>query len=418
MKRLLVVLLATIAASVCQAVVYFSIVERDYTNNLTATDSDWFYLDAYGDTQDPVVGQGYYPSLEYEAGRGFQIGDVVYTKSSSIQITLKFKNMHPNTITANLAFSAFRIAVPPGPNRPSTTYLNLTPPSSQQFTCSGSGGTATVTISVTGVPSYVTLGQLQWQGTLTAVSGITPGTNLWAAPLGWGTWEDMYFVDASPVGLQGVPWTDLLAWTCSWAHGESGTSDVADALTFGIYWDTPWVYDPSNVYYTYYDPAFLDAFDSDEFGFALKDALGAEYLNVDCRDQSNLLQLSFATQGISGGTRILEATDGLDIFGFITNIACGVGNDATSLMNYEVFEFAFHQVLVLSSSVYDGVAAQWTDLSGASYANPPMGWNLSNYWQTSDGSGGFYGLTNSFYPNSLPEAVGFTSTPNNLVEIR
>jgi hypothetical protein len=108
--------------------------ERDYQANVAATDRFWFYKNLDGSDQDPPFGNGQYNGLEYFAGRPWQIERVVYIRNNSIQMRLKFRNTYRNAITANLHWSAVRLRVPPGFNRPTETYLHLTPPADQQLT--------------------------------------------------------------------------------------------------------------------------------------------------------------------------------------------------------------------------------------------------------------------------------------------
>lgn len=231
-----------VASGQVWALNYFAIIEWDYTGNYTATDRFWFYKNLDGSAQNPEVGDGVYPSLEYEAGRAFQVPGVVYSRGTSLAIALKFKNIHPNTITADLDFTDFRLVVPKGPNRPSVTYITLIPPVSQQFTVAGNGGTTTVNITVSGIPNYVTLGTLEWKGTCKAVSGVRPGTNLWAQPIGWASWEKLYLTQGTPTSHQDQPWTDLLDISASFAHGENTVDGVAWKSTFGLFFSQIFAY--------------------------------------------------------------------------------------------------------------------------------------------------------------------------------
>jgi hypothetical protein len=156
--------------------------ERDYTSNLVATDRNWFYKNLDGSDQDPLVGDGQFNSLEYLAGRAWQIRTVAYLRGNSLVMRLKFRNTYRNAITANLHWSAVRLKVPAGFNRPTETYIHLTPPPDQQFTMGAWNGTADVTVTISGVPNHVAFGDLQLQAEMTAYPDILPARTSGSCP--------------------------------------------------------------------------------------------------------------------------------------------------------------------------------------------------------------------------------------------
>lgn len=391
------ILLLLCISTCASSVTYVNIIERDYTGNHTASDRFWFYKNLDGTPQNPANGYGYFPSLEYEAGRSFQIPGVVYTKSSPITVSLKFRNVHPNTITANLNFTAFRLAVPPGPGRPNTTYITLSPPSSQQFTIAGNGGTAIVPITINGLPSYVTLGSLEWQGTLTAVSGVKSGTVLWNQPIGWATWESIFITDISPTSTQATPWLDVLRYACSFAHSFSGQVDVARNLTQNFFEHPGWTYNPAVTQF-WLTPNLSDQLSSTTHEFALLGCTtvldtGSNF-ELGCPDVSGFLQIMSNALGHPGQS--LRAVHSgafidVDVFGdpFINTIGFTTnklyrkgGSGVANPSNYNREFFSYHQYVVLGGKVYDATTAHLRDLSGANYYQPAKEWSVPAYRQT------------------------------------
>ncbi len=394
--------------------------EIDYQNNIPATDRYWFYKNIDGTQQNPLVGGGVYNSLEQKIGRSWQIPAVVYVQGSTITIRLRLKNYYWNTITGNLEFTDFRLKVPAEPawregvgsHRPDITYIDLEPPDSQQVSVASGGGTTDVTISIEGLPDYVTYGDLQFKGQIHATSGYTYGYPVWQFWVdndGWSSLGTVYLTDSDPVDLQEAPWTDLLEYTCSWAHGESGEADVRAAITLGLYWRSRWVYDPGGLYF-WVEPSESN----NSIQYDLTKALGhLSSVNMDCRDAAGFNVLAMNSQGHSASpARLFQYY--LDPFR--TNFVCGMGNDATSFAYYQQFDFNFHEVCT-ATYAYDAACAQWTDLAGSSWRNPPYGWSLGGYWQTSNGSGGFYGFVFGQPYSSTPTSVTMQAVPETIQNI-
>lgn len=138
---LLLQLAVLVLATSATAVPNVRIIAQDYEDNLQATDREWFYRNPSDGSALPT-GNGYYNSLEYTeevVGRTFQIGRIAYVRNTPIKVKLKLYNPQP-TMTGTLTFLAARIAVPPlQPDRPTTTYINLTLPPDTVLTISQNG---------------------------------------------------------------------------------------------------------------------------------------------------------------------------------------------------------------------------------------------------------------------------------------
>lgn len=259
------------------------------------------------------------------------------------------------------------------------------------------GGSATVTVALTGLPNFVTLGNLNVPFVL---SSIYTG-------LGGDVGTRLYLLNASPFssgyGLQVPVWTDVLEDACLWATSRAGDTDCRWWCTFKLFHSQVFVYDPKHVYYWNVN----DSQDPPTVEYKLKtffqDRASPPYTWVDgdCRDVSSYLMIALSSIGVSIKTYWAFATSVYsDPDPFKTNRLCGIGDDATVSSLYQNFDFNFHSVTYVSGSdqVYDAVVAHWMDSSGSNYQNPPMGWSLSTYWQVDHrpsmyfGSG-FYGTT-------------------------
>jgi len=97
---------------------------------------------------------------------------------------------------------------------------------------------------------------------------------------------------------------------------------------------------------------------------------------------------------------------------FTSNPLCPIGSDPTQCWTYDTFLWAWHQLAFSpSATVYDVCAAQWTDLSGSGYANPPFNWPWTGTWHTIGGSGQHYGVVDTPTPNT-PLPVSTPYVPN------
>jgi len=291
-----------------------------------------------------------------------------------------------------------------------------------------SGGTATVTLTLTGFPNFVTLGELTLP--FTCSSSYTS--------LGGDLGLRIYQLNAEPLGagygLQVPVWTNVLEDACLWATEKSTDADCRWWCTFKLFHSMVFVYDPDN------NPVYVK-FDTDQHGPAIRffdlkeffsDRLSPPYswVNGDCRDVSNYSMICLSAIGVSLNTFLAYATPAYsEPQPFITNRLCGIGNDATISSNYSFYDFNFHSIAVTSSPqiVYDATCAQWMDFAGASYQNPPMGWGKPQYWQVDHRptiifDSGFYGFVKQYLgnpPTPEGEPVGLSELiPTPLDQLR
>jgi hypothetical protein len=283
-------------------------------------------------------------------------------------------------------------------------YLAGSGATSATFVEEGSGTThnLTCTLADNGLPKYVAgFGTRDFYASCeTMPNYVTKGTLSWGLYFsdGFSTYYTMpnqtiYYLEDAPAHLMAIPWLEVLDDATSYAQGESGANDVAEAVTFGLYWDPTTYYDPSSDEQYSSQPIYNGT--DMEAEFYLTDLYGARSgVSGNCVDFANWLTTLLESVGLDASTDFLvENSIGFPVTaGFTTNLIAEIGMDATSLANYSHKTWAYHATATRLSSAYDACLALWTDLSGGGYANPPTGWSLAGYWQTPYSSG-YYGLT-------------------------
>lgn len=233
-------------------------------------------------------------------------------------------------------------------------------------------GEAGMVVSLEGLPDHVDFGLLSVPFVVEPIGNIAGGDGLQGAET-----MPIYLTLAEPTGTQGVTWLDVLGDTCFWAAGATSEPEVRQATTTGLYWAPGLVYSPSQQFYT---EASTSAFLNQEFMIMryFNDRYEGNFINGDCTDHANYLKICHDSQGLEASTLILLTDDESQMR---THPLSGAGSDATDPSTYVSWPFNYHQV-TLSDGVCDASSAQWVDLSGAGYANPPVSWPLNSCWQT------------------------------------
>lgn len=278
-----------------------------------------------------------------------------------------------------------------------TTYLNVSPGSSQL--AFPAAGEAETTITLSGLPNYVLWGDLEFNFTLIANG---PG----GSSLSGGDATMLYQTEAAPTGIQAPVWRNVLDDACAWAMGYAGADPCRYRITRSLHNSLIFEYDPYSVYYTV--PAQL-ADDGPSQYYKLKQLFADRgesfWVNGDCRDVSNYLCIALMALGVSAAPKHHQVP-AFEVE-FQTHAACGIGFDNEDPANYHPYDFLFHQTASSNGLIYDAAAAHLLDLSGNLYMDAPNGWPVGAYWQTSyptpPGISDFLGLVWRYSGSQNPE---------------
>lgn len=358
---------ATTQTSYPPALQDINLVVRDYASNIQATDRDWYYLDSSGD--ELAAGGGQHPSVEWDnqpnRRPGPNVNGVAYPKATtSLQLTIKFRNDRQAAVTGSLTMEAVRLKIPTNdPNNPwEYTTLGFSPTSAQSVSLAANGGTQSFTYTFSSLPTTVSLGVIQVKYNLP----IHEEEGTWCnngTHGGYVDWEWLYKVAATPTGLQTVPWTDFLNYSCRWAYGASTESETRTELTRGMHYSNRspahfLVYDAGHTWtYVNYDTGKLKL---RTFTLALDQN---DYINMDCHEFAQILRCAMQSQGYSGDSvqyaaqqYISGAWQNVD---FLTNRICPAGSDSTKNGQngdpdyYDEEEFVVHVVFTSGDYRFD-----------------------------------------------------------------
>jgi hypothetical protein len=348
---------------------------RDYTGNVPA--------------QDRHI--GIHPSIEYDRERGSNVKQVVYVKGSTVTIAVTWENTADSRKTGTLTWQGAQLRCP-GPWDAAT---NTAPDVILPLTLTGTFninlapyGTQTVTAVVTGVPSYVAVGALEVKFNMPLVDEDTEqqgnnGTGGLFRP-----WERLPLVDATPVGLMAVPWADFAEYSCRWAFGFSGASEVRRQTTIGMHYSRrcPWnrlAYDPGTVAwyapYDYPNTIYVSDFMDDMDDPWLYCGSWVRWSDAYCAGFAGIDYAAKAIHGINAQCTTLQVDP--QFTGFYTWPLCPAGTDSTSFYNYFGYGFAWHCVVISSSMRYDSAVSYWWDYNGSNWYNPAFDWPNSVHWQ-------------------------------------
>jgi hypothetical protein len=400
------VIATSVSAQRPAPVSHLGIGARDYTNNITAT---W---------------RGLFPNPLPAVESTMSNPRVVYVRGQSPAITITLENSASVALPVQVTFSNFGLTLGSLPTHslsvsPATTTLTV--PAFQN----GVTGKATTNITLSTLPGFVCIGNLFGTVKATLTQDVyNPNGSLFALA---GTQvmnagfpaDKVYCTNQTPTGHQALVWTDLLDFSCSWAFGSSGASNVADKLAQGLF-SSGKLYD-SNVSPQYNVPRFDQAGYDFELSGAIE-SFGVPGSTFDCQDGNGFLFLAAQSQGLGVQTRSITSAGGQNHNPFWINPICPMGKNPYVETNYvEDGGFYFHYIIQMSGQVYDGVIAQRTDPAGNSYRRAPAGWNLSSYWQSASpvGSTGLaYAPVIPGFPRPSQPApvqmqnVSFPNTPN------
>lgn len=284
---------------------------------------------------------GSFPPQEYLIGRGYQVQSVVYVRQTEMHI--RYKVYNPNEVPLNIHFTF----EDPKFERTYGPMLNLSGYEDETLYCLPFS-TVEFNVTVSGLPSYVTLGYLRAKINIDSEAG---GLN----SLEHTRQIYVYITDSTPTGHMSTPWVEVLADACKWADGSSGPQYCATAITHGIY--NSWTIDYNGGSFPQYwmdytkrsSPFLLTLFFRDrDQGFA----------RGDCRDVSGYVSIASSSIGHSLALE-QELTDyGDSRGGFITNLVKPISSGGG--YSYQPYAFIFHQVCLGDDGAYDACLASST----------------------------------------------------------
>lgn len=311
---------------------------------------------------------------------------------------VKWRNDNDFALNGTVTWQAARLRVPGPNNNPAEQYLTLNVSGSVAISLPANGESAPIPLTITGVPNYVAVGQLEikYDMPLTKAPGQTGNNGTQGNFHGW---ERIPLIDAAPVGLQETPWADLCEYSCRWAFGYSGATNVRRELTRGLHYSNraPWNQ-------TRYDPNVPRFFMSNDGFYTLNLTLFLNFMGdpwqyqwwevrwttMYCADYAAVLQQSMETQGIAGSCDFLEWIGGPHSFPggtFYTWPMCPAGTDASQQGNYRSYGFGWHLVNRSDGLRFDSVASYYylCDPQGSLWKDPAWEWPLDDHWQSDPG---------------------------------
>ncbi|MCC6404355.1 MAG: hypothetical protein IT207_10140 [Fimbriimonadaceae bacterium] len=265
------------------------------------------------------------------------------------------------------------------------------------------GGSQNITYTFSGLPNHVALGDLEVAYDLPLQR---EGLFEWGENGETGKWTRVFLTDSTPVGAQGIPWADFLEYTCRWAWGAAGASDLRVKMTRGMHYSNRCA--DRRLLYRYDYPRFAVLQADSTYQYFLGDLTRLLDLpssaELDCNDFAAGLQLALSSHGTSAEVIVMSEDGTGGSTGFATNPLCQAGDDSTNLGNYYSFPFNYHMVTRSGGETFDTSSSYDFDTLGSPYQNPPTFWAEDPHWRSWVG-GEDYGLVD----DSLP--IGSTITP-------
>jgi hypothetical protein len=354
---------------------------------------------------------------------------VVYDKGGSAQVQLFFRNNNPQQAfvgqliveDARYIHDTAPLSVPWGSPPPVTIPDTILSAPTVSLNI-GIGQTAPATLSITGLPAFVTKGHIQLQmraeGNFGAQVAGGGNPSPWSGTL---SSQKVLITYAPPTGAMTPVWTELAEMSCTMAQGESVTSDINRELTKGLFFGNIFTYDlPDGPSYYCYDAG------ANGVVFNLKlflSHLTAAPNQGGCKTINTFLGLLHHSQGLPVVGRKVECSDITK--SFVTNRVLPIGSDASNDFNYIRLKFAWHFQLISNGLVADASLAYRYDVQGLSYMNPAYFWGYTSSWQTMINSVIFglayrYHLPNEdsteHHPTYSFDPVKIGTTPGELID--
>jgi hypothetical protein len=363
------------------------------TLSLVASQTDWLGNE---DATDRVSFPALLPAVE-----GFT-HTLVYPRGGVAQVKLFFQNNNPIqeftgqliVVDARFKHNTAPLATPWGSPAPPAIPDTLLSAGTATLNV-GIGQTAAATLSISGLPAFVTKGYIELSLRAEGNFGAqTPGSN----PSPWsGTLptQTVLITFAPPTGVMEPVWVELASMSCAMAQLADTIGEVNQSLVRGLFNSSLFFYDlpsgPANYttlssIYNFYGPKTVK--------FNLKGLLLAHYSNsgplaAGCSDVNSFSVLLHQAQGIPASGRVVTCEVAEQAVLFACNEVAPIGSDETHLPNYLQPVFAWHFQTDVQGDISDSVVAYRYDLAGQAFLNPASNWGYDGSWQTFIGSGVF-----------------------------
>ncbi|MFN3961958.1 MAG: hypothetical protein ACK4NQ_03160 [Fimbriimonadaceae bacterium] len=313
---------------------------------------------------------------------------VVYTKGGSAQLQVFFQNNNPQQdFVGNLIVQDARFihSTPPAvgtPGSPPPVTIPDTILSAPTVSLSVPiGQTSPASLSLGGLPSFVTHGYIQLTMRVEGNFGAqVPGGN----PSPWsGTvnTQKVYITLSNPVGVMNPIWTEVAEISCSFAQQSSTLASVNQKLSQGLFDSNLMLYNLSSGAQGQF--LMLSSGNPAESVYLLKNFLNqyvaAGRQMVNCYDINGFLIILHECQGIdSVGQKVNEVGEPL----FVTNPVCPIGYNRADASYYFRLPFSNHFQCIVSGTLSDSALAYSHDLSGVVRMDVAWAWSVTGAWQT------------------------------------
>jgi hypothetical protein len=352
-------------------------------------------------TNEPATDKNHFPD-QLPAVEGNTI-TVVYDKGGSAQIQLFFRNNNPDqdfigqliVEDARYIHDAAPLPVPWGAPPPVTIPDTILSAPTVALNIAKLA-TAPATLTISGLPAFVTKGHIQLQMRAEGNFGAQVAGSQSLVPWSGGlTSQKVLITYAPPTGVMVPVWTEVAELSCTMAQGEANLFDIKRELAKGLYFGNLFAYNlgtASAVYYT------------SERKFKLKKFLdhiapsGPGPGNAapgNCFDVNSFLIILHHSQGVAAsGHRVYLGTEGdeLEAGEFVTNLFCLIGSDPLDNTLFVRVYFILHFQCIVAGTVSDAAIGYWNDLVGQVHRNPAWAWYDAPSWQVVSGLEA-YGLT-------------------------
>lgn len=220
---------------------------------------------------------------------------------------------------------------------------------------------------------------------------------------------------------------DFLEFTCRWAWGAVGPTDLKEKMTRGMHCSNRSAtrrleYQFDKV--TYYPmppgrPSLTNPLHSTYLlGMFTKSLEDRPTTIGDCRDFAGALSLAMLANGTDAQCLWMENTPANNdpANNFTTTLLCNANMDSNDPSLYSQRSFNFHVVCKAGGTTQDAAVSYFYLPSGTVHKNPAWGWNEDDHWQKQVG-GTSFGLCASTEtpwkprPAFLPEALNPYTLP-------